>query len=207
MAIAGVSPEAGVTGVQPTYGLRGVLGTSLASPGARPAGPIGSVLRHWTTIANTALVLFAALPVAEPLLRALGWSALADAIFGAYGWVCHQFPSRSWFVAGQPLAWCERNTAIYTTMAACGLLWPHLRRRLPQLSPVGFALLCLPMAIDGFTQLVALRESTWELRTVTGALFGAACIWFGYPLLARTARFFRLLRLLRLPSPALAVRA
>jgi uncharacterized membrane protein len=162
------------------------------------------MVRHWLGIANTALVLFAVLPVAEPLLRAAGWQAAADAIFGAYGWVCHQLPSRSWVLAGEPLAWCERNTAIYTTMAACGLLWPAVRRHVPRLSAAGFALLCLPMALDGFTQLAALRESTWELRTITGTLFGAACIWFGYPLLARTAHFFRLLQVLRLPRLALA---
>ncbi len=34
---------------------------------------------------------------------------------------------------------------------------------------------------DGLTQLVGLRESNWELRTLTGALFGAAAVWFASP--------------------------
>ncbi len=37
------------------------------------------------------------------------------------------------------------------------------------------------MAVDGFTQLVGWRESTVELRTLTGALFGAASVWLIYP--------------------------
>ncbi|MGE3267883.1 MAG: DUF2085 domain-containing protein, partial [Chloroflexota bacterium] len=38
-----------------------------------------------------------------------------------------------------------------------------------------------PMALDGFTQLFNLRESTPELRTFTGALFGVASVWLIYP--------------------------
>ncbi len=44
-----------------------------------------------------------------------------------------------------------------------------------------FILLVLPMAIDGFTQLFGLRESTPGLRFITGALMGAATVWFAYP--------------------------
>src|ERR1700682_2051648 len=37
------------------------------------------------------------------------------------------------------------------------------------------------MAIDGFTQLFGWRESTWELRVVTGLLFGLASGWLVLP--------------------------
>ena len=37
------------------------------------------------------------------------------------------------------------------------------------------------MAMDGFTQLFGWRESSAELRTLTGALFGAASVWLIYP--------------------------
>lgn len=39
------------------------------------------------------------------------------------------------------------------------------------------------MALDGFTQLFGFRESTWELRLITGALFALSCVWFGFPYL------------------------
>jgi len=39
----------------------------------------------------------------------------------------------------------------------------------------------LPMALDGFSQLLSWRESTWELRVATGLLFGAASGWLLYP--------------------------
>ena len=44
-----------------------------------------------------------------------------------------------------------------------------------------FALFVLPAAVDGFTQLFGLRESTWYLRLITGALFGTGLVWLAYP--------------------------
>jgi uncharacterized membrane protein len=41
------------------------------------------------------------------------------------------------------------------------------------------------MALDGFTQLFCYRESNWELRLLTGALFGLASAWLAYPRLER----------------------
>jgi len=159
-----------------------------ASVWARPERRAESCLwpaEHWLAIANAALLLVAGLAVMEPLLRASGYVTPADLIFNAYSWFCHQMPSRSYFIAGQQMAYCERNTAIYGSMALGGLLWPHVRQKLSW--PL-FVLMCLPMAVDGFTQLAGLRESTWQLRTLTGALFGLACVWFGYPLVDRLLR-------------------
>ena len=44
------------------------------------------------------------------------------------------------------------------------------------------------MALDGFPQLFGWRESTVELRTLTGALFGLASLWLVYPRLDRVLR-------------------
>ncbi len=43
-------------------------------------------------------------------------------------------------------------------------------------------------ALDGLTQLVGWRESTWELRIATGVLFGIASGWFLYPRFLAAAR-------------------
>jgi uncharacterized membrane protein len=39
----------------------------------------------------------------------------------------------------------------------------------------------VPMALDGGTQLFGWRESTWELRTLTGIIFGLGVCWFVLP--------------------------
>ena len=65
-----------------------------------------------------------------------------------------------------------------------GLLRGRLRpagRPLPKLPLWGYALLLVPLAIDGGTQLIGWHESTWPLRLITGVLFGAATVWLAYP--------------------------
>jgi hypothetical protein len=44
-----------------------------------------------------------------------------------------------------------------------------------------YALACVPIAVDGLTQLVGWRESTWVLRSATGALCGMASVLLAYP--------------------------
>jgi uncharacterized membrane protein len=89
---------------------------------------------------------------------------------------------------GFKVAVCERDVAIYGSILLSGLLFAALRaiarrggRRLPKLPIWAFAVLILPLAVDGGAQLVGLRESDWLLRLITGGLFGSACVWLAYP--------------------------
>ncbi len=82
---------------------------------------------------------------------------------------------------GYKVALCQRDVAIYASVVIAGLIFGLLRRRIRRLPFKVFLLLLLPIAIDGGTQLIGLRESNWLLRTVTGAIFGVACVWIAYP--------------------------
>jgi len=42
------------------------------------------------------------------------------------------------------------------------------------------------LALDGTTQMFGWRESTWELRVLTGTLFGLGNVWFALPLIQKT---------------------
>lgn len=142
------------------------------------------VCRHWLLTANAGLFLFATLPVLAPVLASLGADRLSMLIFQAYALTCHQMPSRSFFIFDHQMAYCERNAAIYFAMLLAGLVYVRLRLRgLRPLRWWWYALLILPMAVDGFTQLFGWRESTWELRVLTGTLFGVATIWLTFPYL------------------------
>jgi uncharacterized membrane protein len=159
-------------------------------PGRRDAGfrrRLGVAVRwgcqHWLPTANLALLVFSILPVLAPILVTLGANDLALTIYRGYSLTCHQMPSRSYFIFGQQMADCERNTAIYCAMAGTGLAFAATGRRWRPVSWRGYAALILPMAIDGFTQLSGWRESTWLLRSITGALFGGATVWRAYPML------------------------
>ena len=91
------------------------------------------------------------------------------------------------FVGSQDLGWkmalCERDLAIFAGLLLFGALFAA-RWRAAGLRPSGYllyAFLAAPMALDGFTQLFGWRESTWELRVLTGFLFGLASAWLLYP--------------------------
>jgi len=51
---------------------------------------------------------------------------------------------------------------------------------------VGLVLMALPLAYDRVTQLIGLRQSTWEIRLLTSALFGFGTSWFALPWLHKT---------------------
>src|SRR5229473_6230811 len=164
-------------------------------------------LCHWLLALNLALGGFLAGALAAPVLAAVGWQAAADALYAGYHFTCHQWAFRSFFFFGQQpvysqqslaaqdidpfgfmgnpslgwkMAFCERDLAIYVGLLIVGLLYARNR----DLKPAGFGpygVLILPMAVDGFTQLFGWRESTWELRVLTGLIFGLASAWLVLP--------------------------
>ena len=180
----------------------------------------GSLIeRHWLLLTNLLVAMFLALPFAAPLLMHLGRADLANLIYAAYQLTCHEWPFRAYFIfgpqvtysaselqshgvagiynfkgspeLGYKVAFCARNVAIYAAALAADLVYARRRYRMAPLSLRAYGLAMVPIALDGLTQLTGWRESTWELRSVTGAVFGAASVWLLYP------RFDRVIASLR----------
>lgn len=105
---------------------------------------------------------------------------------------------------GFKTAFCQRDIAIYGALLLFGLVYAHpeVQRRVKPMSIWLWVLIGLaPIALDGFSQLFSEypytaipylgqffaflpeRESTPELRTLTGALFGLSCAWLAFPYL------------------------
>ncbi len=141
--------------------------------------------RHWILFVNVISGLFVGLPILAPWLRARGVGLPADAIYFFYRLTCHQLENRSFFVFGHKMCLCQRCMAIYGGVFLLGLAYPLLQGRLRPLRWRWMFVLWAPMAIDGFTQLFGWRESTWELRLITGGLFALSCVWVGFPHLER----------------------
>jgi uncharacterized membrane protein len=139
--------------------------------------------RHWILVVGLFMGLYAGLPFLAPILLASGRSGSANLIYSAYRFACHQLPSRSYFISGQQVAYCHRDTAIYTSLFLTIIMFALLRHRLKPLSWKGYIVFIAPMAIDGVTQLFGLRSSNWQLRTITGALFGIGSAWLALPYL------------------------
>ncbi len=178
--------------------------------GSAPVTLLLGLRRHWLLGVNVAVAVFVGLPFLAPVLLALGYDEPANALYAAYQTVCHQWAFRSYFLfgphaeygpemltalvgpdavygfvgspeLGYKVAFCERDVAIYLAALFAGVAYGRYRDRLPSLGLASYGLLILPMAVDGLTQLVGWRESTVELRTLTGALFGVASVWLIYP--------------------------
>ncbi|MGB9593691.1 MAG: DUF2085 domain-containing protein, partial [Anaerolineae bacterium] len=137
--------------------------------------------RHWLALANVLAAIYAGLPVLSPYLKARGLEFAGQLIFVAYRVACHQRPERSFFLFGHQMAYCQRDTATYTTVVLAGIAYALLRPRVKPLPLWGAALLILPLAVDGTGQFFGLWTSTWASRVVTGTLFGIALVWLAYP--------------------------
>jgi uncharacterized membrane protein len=96
---------------------------------------------------------------------------------------------------GYKIALCERDVAIYGGILTFGLVFGILRRRIIALPWFIWIILgILPIGIDGLSQLVSqppmswlpFRESTPQLRLITGFLFGFMTAWFSYPLVEQS---------------------
>jgi uncharacterized membrane protein len=82
---------------------------------------------------------------------------------------------------GYKIAICQRDLAIYFSILLAGIAFSLVRGKLEPLSFKAFLILCIPLAVDGLTQLFGLRESTPPGRVFSGSLFGVALVWLLYP--------------------------
>jgi len=90
--------------------------------------------------------------------------------------LCHGLARRSLRLWDTPMPICARCFGIYLGMSLGILIFLAFGLWLRKASPVWIALASAPLIIDGGTQLLALRESTNQLRLATGLLAGAAFI-------------------------------
>ncbi len=148
---------------------------------------VGNLLiHHWATMITYVLgiLVFAALSV--PFLSYFGLDGISKQIFFALHMVCAQIPSHSFYIFGHQLGMCARNFSIYASMFIGSLIFVLSNKRIPGIPWWVWILMILPMALDGTTQMFGLRESTWELRVLTGTLFGLGNVWFALPLIQKT---------------------
>lgn len=139
------------------------------------------IARHWVWVLNIVGVFMVGLPLLAPILESSGHRTLASFIYDPFGLICHQVPDRSFHILGYKMAYCERCFAIYGATLLLGLVYGASRRSMRPATILEVVVLNIPMALDGFTQLFGWRESTWELRVITGSLFALAVAWFVFP--------------------------
>lgn len=102
-----------------------------------------------------------------------------------FRFICHGIEQRCLTIWNTPMPICARCTAIYIGLfggLAVFFILPWLPEKVARWLMYAAA---TPMAIDGVTQALRLRESTNSLRVMTGSLAGFA---FGYWILSAIER-------------------
>ena len=92
----------------------------------------------------------------------------------AFRLFCHGIPERCVSLWGVPMPICARCTAIYIGLAASLVVFVLLPRMSEFAARVILMIAVTPLAVDGLTQLVRLRQSTNGLRMATGLATGIA---------------------------------
>jgi uncharacterized membrane protein len=121
------------------------------------------------------------LAVAAPVLEANRWGRV-PAVYELLSYLCHQRPSRSWFLLGSNLGVCARCFATYASLAIAGgalLASGQVREIFRRLQPGWGAFLLAPLVVDGTLQLVGVWTSTNLLRAVTGVGAGLGLLRLG----------------------------
>ena len=173
---------------------------------------VGWLARHWLLWMNTMIAAYLGTAFLAPLLMVTDHQLAGRLIYWAYHYMCHQWPDRSYFLFGPQMIYsldfldqwanepvtnaflgapalgykvaiCQRDVAVYGGILLSGIVYAVLRHRVRPLRWWALAVLVLPMAVDGGMQLFGFWESNWWRRTLTGVLFGLACVWWAYPYL------------------------
>jgi uncharacterized membrane protein len=145
-------------------------------------------MEYWALVITCALGLIVLAAVSVPFLAYYGLDSISKPIFYMLHLICAQIPAHSFYILGHQLGMCARNFSIYASMFVSSLVFVLSKKRLPGMPMWLWILLMLPIAFDGLTQMFGLRESTWELRVLTGTLFGMANIWFTLPFIQKTLK-------------------
>ena len=68
--------------------------------------------RHYLALFNILIFLYVGIPFLAPVLMKVGATTPAKVIYSAYGYVCHQFAFRSWFLFGEQVAYPRSEAGI-----------------------------------------------------------------------------------------------
>ena len=93
-------------------------------------------------------------------------------------YICHRIPERSFFIKGHQFPVCARCTGFYSGLIVyliCNYFYGH---NYDINTLIISMILMIPAAVDGITQYFGPRESTNNLRFITGFIGGIGLIMF-----------------------------
>jgi uncharacterized membrane protein len=131
--------------------------------------------KHWLTAVNLFFLVYIGLPFLAPILLVNGYTGSANAIYRFYRLGCHQLPSRAFFIAGEQVALCHREVAMYATLVMGGLVFGLIKDRVKPLALRWYVFFLVPVALDAGLQLA----SDWLRVTSMTTLWAIGLIAMG----------------------------
>ena len=127
--------------------------------------------------------LWLLLLLVTPYITARGFILPSRFLYHFFSYFCHQKPERSFFLWGEQLPVCARDCSFYVAALISTCIYPKIRGMCnPDMIPkVYLIVFLLPMAVDGGTQFLGLRESTNVLRALTGFSAGLIVPFYVIP--------------------------
>lgn len=96
-----------------------------------------------------------------------------ELIGGILSGICHQYPSRSFYIFGSNVGLCARCFSTYFAILLFSIAYLFVSIKIGWIRCLIIGLtLCVPLFVDGFTQYCHVRNSTNLIRTVTGLMAG-----------------------------------
>ncbi len=134
--------------------------------------------------------------LAAPLAAAAGAESGAQNLYSFFSYICHQWPSRSFYLIEHKFGVCSRCSGVYFGLLAGALAYP-LFRQISEADPlprIWLVLAMVPISVDWSLTFFGIWENTFFTRFSTGLILGIACSIFIIPALAELALMISLRR-------------
>ena len=146
----------------------------------------------WKVWSIGLIVVFAwvAAILLAPLAKANGLTSISAPLYHFFGYICHQLPTRSFFIEGEPFGVCSRCFGVYFGLLVGFVVYP-LWRSIEEIDPLPrfwLFLSLIPISVDWSLTIFGIWENTFFTRFVTGLILGFACSTFIVPALVEITR-------------------
>lgn len=123
---------------------------------------------------------------AAPIVQTVRGYPAGEGVYSRLSCICHQYPTRCFWVLGRPTALCARCTAAYVGVLVAALGLP-LPRRWQWRFALGAGLLVLA-AGDPVRQMLTHHESSMFARVSLGLMGGVGAFLFLFPYLGHSRK-------------------
>lgn len=127
-----------------------------------------------------------------PLAEANNLTAVSTPIYKFFSYICHQMPSRSFYMENHSFAVCSRCFGVYAGLLFGFVAYPFFRS-IEEIEPLPRFWLfpaLIPMGLDWSLGFFGVWENTHFSRFLTGSILGTVCAIFIIPALIELTQLF-----------------